>query len=140
MEAIPRVSWVAGTVEAPERVCAMREHVARPILALILVRNFTGTTAETVVTMAQGVKTRTVLTARPIGGDTVFGALELFTQLVGAQIAVGDSVTQAGQLVQLQDVCRLVHLTAEVAVFEVEEENLAPDPEPDASPLSGDVC
>lgn len=53
-------------------------------------------------------------------------ALQLAALLVCALVAVGALIAELRELQQLQDVRRLVHLAAEVAILEVQEEYFSP--------------
>lgn len=53
------------------------------------------------------------------------GALEFSSQFVGSLVTVLFAVAQPGKLVQLQHRRRLVHLTSEVSVFQVQKEYLS---------------
>lgn len=37
LEAVPPIAWIARTLKAAHRVCTMSKHIARPVLALVLV-------------------------------------------------------------------------------------------------------
>ena len=60
MEAVALVTFVAAAEEGSEGVGAVAEHVARPVLALVLVRHGAALAAPAVVTVTLRVQARTI--------------------------------------------------------------------------------
>ncbi len=60
MKSIPFISFITRAEIASQRVCAVSEHVARAILALVVVWHVAAFAAEAVVAVALRVQTRAV--------------------------------------------------------------------------------
>lgn len=60
-------------------------------------------------------------------------ALQPVALLVSALVTVDVAVAELGELEELKNVRRLVHLAAEVAVLEVQEEHFSPQSMPESS-------
>jgi hypothetical protein len=88
VKTVAGVSWKTRAREAAQRVGAVGEHVARPVLAFVLVWHLTRTSTVSVVTMAKGVETRAVLTGRSFFSLAVVRALEFSSQFIGPFVTV----------------------------------------------------
>lgn len=93
VEPISFVSRKTGTVEAAHGVGAVGEHVARPVLALVLVWHLATFASVSVVTVAQVVQTGAVRTPRHLGMAVIpVCALEVPGQFVRSLEALGHAV------------------------------------------------
>lgn len=125
VEAVAFVAREAGTVETAHGVGAVREHVAWPVLALVLVRHLAAFASVAVVAVAQVLQAGAVAAPRHLGVAVIsVRALEIPGELVRTLEALRHSITQLRQLEQLQHLRGLVHLAAEEAVFQVQYEDL----------------
>lgn len=118
IEAVALVARKTGTVEAAHGVGAVRKHVARSVLALVLVWHLAAFAAVAVVAVTQVVQAGTVTTPRHLWMAVIsIRALEVPGQLVGALEALRCAVAELRQLEELEHLRGLVHLAAEEAVF-----------------------
>lgn len=102
VEAVPLVAGKTGTVEAAHGVGAVGEHVARPVLALVLVWHFAALASVAIVTVAQVVQAGAVRTTGHLGMAVIpVCALEVPGQFVRALEALGHAIAQLRQLEQL---------------------------------------
>lgn len=125
VEAVAFVAREAGAVEAAHGVGAVREHVAWPVLALVLVWHLAALASVAVVAVAQVFQAGAVAAPRHLGMAVIpIRALEIPGELVGTLEALRHSIAQLRQLEQLQHLRGLVHLAAEEAVFQVQHEDL----------------
>lgn len=84
MEAIATIARKAGTREAAQCVRAMGKHVARPLLAFVLIFVHAVAAAVAVIAMADAVQTRAICALGAIL-ITVICAFKLFAQLIGTK-------------------------------------------------------
>lgn len=93
VEAVSLVTGEAGAVEAAHGVRTVGKHVARPILALVLVWHLTTLASVAVVAVTQVVKAGTVCTPGHLGMAVIpVRALEVSGQFVRALKALGCAI------------------------------------------------
>jgi len=114
-ESVAFVTRETGAEEAAQGVGAMSEHVARSVPALIFVGSGASATAVSVVTVAFVIEACAVLAFSSLGQHAVGCAFQFGAILVGSPEAIRLAVAQLGDVVELKDVRRFVHLAAEVA-------------------------
>lgn len=81
-EAVALVARKARTREATQSVGALSEHVARTILAFVLIWSRTSASSVTVIAVTFVIETGAVLATRSLRKQTITGALELGAVLV----------------------------------------------------------
>lgn len=93
VEPVSFVSWKTGAVEAAHGVGAVGEHVARPVLALVLVWHFAAFASVAVVTVAQVVQAGPVRTPGHLGMAMILVcALEVPGQFVRSLETLGHAI------------------------------------------------
>lgn len=99
VEAVAFVAWEAGTVETAHGVGAVREHVAWPVLALVLVWHLTALASVAVVAVAQVFQAGAVAAPGHLGVAVIsIRALEIPGELVRTLEALRHSIAQLRQL------------------------------------------
>lgn len=117
------VSRKTGTKEAAQRVCAVSEHVTRPILALVLICSRASASAVSIVTVAFVIQASAVLAFSSLGQHAIRCAFEFDPVFVGSPEAIRLTVAQLRDVVQLENIRRFVHLTSEISFLYVKEED-----------------